>query len=182
MPRRAGKRARCAWTAVGYGCPVSSLQSSRALRAPPAWEQPAKDNRRQDPEPLLGPGGPPPSPPPRPVHHNRWAETPRWFGGEGLPFLPPRRDPAPQGRLVLCTAGITFHPVHYLTRRPFAHRFHDQSHGYGIGSVRGVEPRHRTNSAAWATLRWGPLLAAASLGGQLRKQLLCVGSLLCNLS
>lgn len=42
---------------------------------------------------------------------------------------PSYRDPAPQCRLALPTEGITFHPVHYLTRRPFAHRFHYQSHG-----------------------------------------------------
>ena len=70
------------------------------------------------------------------------------LGRGGRPFPPARRDPAPQGRLAVRTAGITFHPVHDLTRRPFAHRFHDQSPGHGVGSARGAELRHKTNSAA----------------------------------
>lgn len=57
-------------------------------------------------------------------------EAPRT--GCALAGAPPShtdRDPASQCRLSLPTEGITFHPVHYLTRRPFAHWFHYQSHG-----------------------------------------------------
>lgn len=94
----------------------------------------------------------------------------------GAPSLLRASTPAPQDRLTLCTAGITFHPVHYLTRRPFAHGFHDQSHGHGVATARGAEIRNKTNSVARAALRWGPLLAAASLGGW-REDGFCVSGL-----
>ena len=88
------------------------------------------------------------------------------LGRGGRPFPPARRDPAPQGRLAVRTAGITFHPVHDLTRRPFAHRFHDQSHGHGVGSARGAElgaqtqnelsslSRPQVGSPRWSLPRW----------------------------
>lgn len=130
-------------------------------------------------------GGRDPEPPPAPedlrppfppAHHQQAAEAP--MAGSAAVGALPCRAPGPRARdrLALRTAGITFHPVHYLTRRPFAHRFHDQSHGRGVATARGTQMRHKTNSAARVALRWGPSPAAASLGGW-REDGFCVSGL-----
>lgn len=107
------------------------------------------------------------------------------LGRGGRPFPPARRDPAPQGRLAVRTAGITFHPVHDLTRRPFAHRFHDQSHGHGVGSARGAELGAQTQNELSSLSRpQVGSLAGRCLAGRAarRRRLLCIESRGCNVS
>lgn len=72
--------------------------------------------------------------------------------------------------------AFTFHPVHYLTRRPFAHGFHYQSHGRRGGCR--VGRGDRTESQVRSPLRpqVGSVAGRSLLEWVARRGwLLCVG-------
>lgn len=168
-----GSRQSCAGIPPpGSKPPFGALRPPpRSLRPSPAGKPLLETIGDGNPQPLPAPTNPGglPANPGSPAISWQSPEGGLGCGGRPLP-------PAPQGRFALCTAGITFHPVHYLTRRPFAHGFHDQSHGTGT-IPRGAQSSTQTNSAARAARRWGPLLAAASQGGRRGEGGFCVSGL-----
>lgn len=166
------------WTRIpppGFQLPIGSRpQPPLSPRPSPAGKPLAGDNRRPGSRAAVSLGGPPPRAP-----ESAGGSPDGGLGRGGRPFPPARRDPTPRGRLALRTAGITFHPVHYLTRRPFAHRFHDQSHGHGVGSARGAGRGARTQNELSSPSRpQVGSLAGRCLAGRAarRRRLLCVES------
>lgn len=148
-----GKRLRCAWIPP----PCFQLQPGGARRSLAPRAPLAEDKRRPgSPGPHQSPRTP--SMPARTVSSR--LEAPRT--GCAMVGAPPSyRDPLPQCRLALPTEGITFHPVHYLTRRPFAHWFHDQSHGRRGWCPRGTRSSDRERSPQ-------PEAPSGGVGGRLQ--------------
>lgn len=113
----------------------------------------------------------------------RSAAVPRPAPGGGHPF--PSRVPgpcAPRAASPSAQRAFTFHPVHDLTRRPFAHGFHDQRHGLGsVGAGRGAGRPRQLSSPSRPRVGSPAGLCLAGRAAR-RRRLLFVGSLVCSVS